>query len=102
MCIALVSVATFAYAAWGTIMLTLPTDLFPSRQTGSVSGLSGTGAGLGGLAFTWLTGVVVDRMSYTPIFLIAGLMPLVALTLAQLLIPRISMTIAHGPHAKNG
>ncbi len=44
----------------------------------------------------------VDRMSYTPIFLIAGLMPLVALTLVQLLIPRISMTIAHGPHAKNG
>lgn len=98
-CIALVSVATFAYAAWGTIMLTLPTDLFPSRQTASVSGLSGTGAGLGGLAFTWLTGVVVDRASYTPIFLMAGLMPVAALTLVQLLIPRVSMTMDRGPHA---
>lgn len=101
-CIALVSVATFAYAAWGTIMLTLPTDLFPSRKTGSVSGLSGTGAGLGGLAFTWLTGIVVDRVSYTPIFLMAGLLPVIALMLVQLLVPRISMTMTREPRAENG
>ena len=56
LCIALATIVTFSYSAWGTIMLTLPTDLFPPRQTGSVSGLSGTGAGLGGMAFTWLVG----------------------------------------------
>ena len=68
-------------------MLTLPTDLFPSRQTGSVSGFSGTGAGIGGMAFTWLVGTMVDRFSYTPIFILAGLMPMVALLVVEWLIP---------------
>jgi ACS family hexuronate transporter-like MFS transporter len=89
LCIALISVATMAYGAWGTIMLTLPADLFPPEQTGTVSGMSGTGAGLGGLLFTWVIGIVVDRVSYTPIFLAAGLMPLAALALVQVLIPSI-------------
>jgi MFS transporter, ACS family, hexuronate transporter len=94
LCIALVTIVTFSYSAWGTIMLTLPTDLFPSRQTGTVSGLSGTGAGLGGIFSAWLIGVVVDRFSYTPIFVVAGLMPLVALAVVQLLVPQISTTDA--------
>jgi len=92
LCIALVTVVTFSYSAWGTIMLTLPTDLFPSRQTGSVSGLSGTGAGIGGMAFTWLVGAMVDRSSYTPIFIMAGLMPMVALMVVEWLIPLIPST----------
>jgi ACS family hexuronate transporter-like MFS transporter len=93
--IALIGVVTFSYSAWGTMMLTLPTDLFPSRQTASVSGFSGMGAGLGGMAFTWLIGAVVDRFgSYKPIFLLTGLMPIVALVLVQLLIPKISTTEA--------
>jgi MFS transporter, ACS family, hexuronate transporter len=92
LCVALIGVATFSYSAWGTIMLTLPTDLFSPQQTGSVAGLSGTGAGLGGLAFTYVIGRVADRASYTPIFLAAGLMPVVALAIVQLLIPQISKT----------
>jgi MFS transporter, ACS family, hexuronate transporter len=93
-CIAMVTIVTFSYSAWGTIMLTLPTDLFPSRQTGTVSGLSGTGAGLGGIVSAWLIGLVVDRFSYTPIFLAAGVMPIVALAVVHLLVPRISTTDA--------
>ena len=92
LCIALATIVTFSYSAWGTIMLTLPTDLFPSRRTGSVSGLSGTGAGIGGMAFTWLVGAMVDRFSYTPIFIMAGLLPIVALATVHLLIPQITVT----------
>jgi MFS transporter, ACS family, hexuronate transporter len=92
LCIGLISIATFAYGAWGTIMLTLPADLFSPRQAGSVSGLSGTGAGLGGIVFTWVIGIVVDRVSYTPIFLAAGLMPVVALAIVQGLIPQIRIS----------
>jgi MFS transporter, ACS family, hexuronate transporter len=88
-CLALVTVATFACAVWGTMMLTLPSDLFPSSVVASVSGLSGTGAGLGGIAFTWLTGVLVDRFSYRPVFIIAGLMPLLAFVLVHILIRNI-------------
>ena len=95
-CIALATIVTFSYSAWGTIMLTLPTDLFPSRQTASVSGFSGMGAGLGGMVFTWLIGTVVDRFhTYTPIFVIAALLPIVALALIQLLIPRIGVAEPH-------
>ncbi|MGB9606662.1 MAG: MFS transporter, partial [Bryobacteraceae bacterium] len=47
----------------------------------SVSGLSGTGAATGGMAFTLLTGYVVDRFSYVPVFAAAGLMPLASFAL---------------------
>jgi ACS family hexuronate transporter-like MFS transporter len=88
-CLALIAFATMSYSAWGTMMLTLPSDLFPASVVASVSGLSGTGAGLGGIAFTWATGQVVDRLSYEPMFVAAGLLPLVALVLVLVLIPRI-------------
>jgi MFS transporter, ACS family, hexuronate transporter len=89
-CLAMIAIATFSYGAWGTMMLTLPTDLLSSRNTASVSGMSGTGAGIGGMAFTWLVGVVTHHLSYTPIFLIAGLVPLGALVVVHKLIPEIS------------
>ena len=72
----LISLATFAYASWAANILTLPADLFPQEVVASVSGLSGTGAALGGMIFTLVTGLVVDRFSYLPIFVAAGLMPL--------------------------
>jgi ACS family hexuronate transporter-like MFS transporter len=87
--VAFISVATFSYGIWGTMMLTLPTDLFSSENVGIVSGLSGTGAGLGGIAFTSLTGVIVDRFSYHPIFVAAAILPLLGLLAVQLLIPKV-------------
>ena len=76
--LALISLATFAYSTWAANILTLPADLFPPRIVASVSGLSGTGAALGGMIFTLIIGAVVDRFSYVPVFTAAGVMPLVA------------------------
>jgi ACS family hexuronate transporter-like MFS transporter len=76
--LALISVATLAYSSWATNILTLPADLFPNEVVASVSGLSGTGAGIGGMIFTLMTGVVVDRFSYVPVFTAAAVLPLVA------------------------
>jgi ACS family hexuronate transporter-like MFS transporter len=76
--LALISLATFAYSCWAANVLTLPADLFPHRTVASVSGLSGTGGATGGMIFTLITGIVLDRFSYLPIFIAAGLMPLVA------------------------
>lgn len=84
-----ISIATFSYGIWGTMMLTLPTDLFSPRNVGMVSGLSGTGAGIGGIVFTALTGVIVDRLSYQPIFVAAALLPLIGLAAVQILIPKV-------------
>jgi ACS family hexuronate transporter-like MFS transporter len=79
-CIALISVVTFAYCAWASNILALPTDLFPNEVVASVSGIAGTGAAIGGMAFTLATGIAVDRLSYVPVFAAAGLMPAAAAT----------------------
>jgi ACS family hexuronate transporter-like MFS transporter len=57
-------------------MFAAVTDLFPEHQVGRAAGLMGMAGGLGGLLFPLLTGVLVDRISYTPVFLLIGLMPL--------------------------
>ncbi len=79
--LALISLATFAYSSWAANILTLPSDLFPADTVASVSGLSGTGAGLGGMAFMLLVGWVLDRYGYVPVFTVAALMPLAAASL---------------------
>jgi len=79
--LALISLATLAYSSWAANVLTLPADLFPRGVVASVSGLSGTGAGLGGMTFMLVVGVVVDRFSYVPVFTAAALMPLAAATI---------------------
>jgi MFS transporter, ACS family, aldohexuronate transporter len=73
------AIATFAYAAFSTIILNLPADLFPSASVASVSGMGGTGAGLGTIGAIYLTGRVADRYSFEPILLGASFVPLVAL-----------------------
>jgi len=57
-------------------MFAAVTDLFPEHQVGRAAGLMGMAGGLGGLLFPLLTGVLVDRISYTPVFLLVALMPL--------------------------
>ena len=61
------------------------TDLFPDHRIGRVTGLTGVAGGLSGLMFPLLTGVLVDRVSYTPVFLLIALMPLVGTVLLFLL-----------------
>ena len=64
----LISVAVWGYAAWSTMGLTLPSDLFPQEVVATVTGLSGLAAGLVGTLFTIAVGVTVDRFSYGRLF----------------------------------
>jgi len=82
----LICVALWGYASWSTMGLTLPSDLFPQEVVATVTGLSGLAAGLGGAAFTFVVGLTVDRYSYGPAFLAAGLLPLVATACVFLLV----------------
>jgi ACS family hexuronate transporter-like MFS transporter len=72
------AIATFAYAALSTMILNLPADLYPSGSVASVSGLSGTGAGVGTVLATYLTGMVADRYSFRPVLIVASAIPIVA------------------------
>lgn len=77
--IAMISLAVFGYAAWSTMGLTFPSDLFPQDVVASVTGVSGFGSGLAGAAFTLLVGRLVDHFkSYYPPFFLAATVPMLA------------------------
>lgn len=76
--IGLIGYATFAYAACSTMFLSLPADVFQSKAVASVSGLSGTGAGIGTLISTYLIAVVSTRYSFQPIIIAASIVPCIA------------------------
>ncbi|MHB8303897.1 MAG: MFS transporter [Acidobacteriaceae bacterium] len=84
--LALICVALWGYASWATMGLTLPSDLFPQDVVATVTGLSGFAASVAGAGFTFMVGILVDRFSYAPAFLAAGLLPLLATVSLFLLI----------------
>jgi MFS transporter, ACS family, hexuronate transporter len=61
------------------------TDLFPEHAVGRATGLTGVAGGLSGLLFPLLTGHLVDHVSYAPVFVMVGFMPLVGTTLLFLI-----------------
>jgi ACS family hexuronate transporter-like MFS transporter len=94
--VGLFALSTFSYAGWSTMALTLPSDLYPTSQVASVSGLSGTGAGLGTIFSTYLIGWVTDRYSFQPVLVAASLIPLLATLLICSLVAGRGSQIASG------
>jgi ACS family hexuronate transporter-like MFS transporter len=84
--IACFATATFCYAVASTMALALPADLYRPRDVASVSGLSGTGAGVGTVLSTFVIGIVADRLSFGPILVVASAVPLLAAALVLLLV----------------
>jgi ACS family hexuronate transporter-like MFS transporter len=73
--LAFIAMVTFGFQSWINNVQTIPSDLFPQQAVASVAGLGGVGAGAGAILFTLTTGWVVDNFSYTPILVVAGLLP---------------------------
>jgi ACS family hexuronate transporter-like MFS transporter len=88
----LFALATFSYASFSTIANVLPTDLYNSESVATVSGLSGTGAGIGTIIAFKLIGHFSDARqsasthSFDPIVIVAGLIPFVGMILVLLLV----------------
>jgi len=88
----LFGLATFSYASFSTIANVLPTDLYRSDSVASVSGLSGTGAGIGTIIAFELIGHLSDARrasgihSFDPIVIVAGLIPFIGMILVLLLV----------------
>jgi ACS family hexuronate transporter-like MFS transporter len=80
------AVSTFCYAAFSTIILNLPADLYPTGSVASASGLGGTGAGIGTILATLITGYVSDHYSFRPILAGAGSIALVAMVAVLVLV----------------
>jgi ACS family hexuronate transporter-like MFS transporter len=76
--LAWIACVTFGFQTWINNVQTIPSDVFEERAVASVAGLGGVGAGLGAILFTYATGYVVDHThSYTPILVVAGVLPIV-------------------------
>ena len=75
--ILMLSVAIFADNFISANMFGAVTDLFTDKQVGRATGLTGVAGGLSGLLFPLLTGWLIDRSSYTPVFVCVAFMPLI-------------------------
>ncbi len=73
----MIGIAVFADNFLSANMYGAITDLFPEYLVGRATGLTGVAGGLSGLLFPLLTGILVDRVSYTPVFYMVAFMPLV-------------------------
>jgi ACS family hexuronate transporter-like MFS transporter len=94
----LFGLATFSYASFSTIANVLPSDLYHSDSVASVSGLSGTGAGIGTIVAFLLVGYFSDARAaaathaFDPIIIIAGLVPFAGMILTLLLVRNTKAT----------
>jgi ACS family hexuronate transporter-like MFS transporter len=95
---ALFAVVTFTYAGFTTMANVLPSDLFASDSVASVSGISGTGAGIGTIVAFKLIGYFSDARQATgthafdPIVILAGVVPFVGMILVLLLVRNTKAT----------
>ena len=87
--LAFISLVTFGFQAWINNVQTLPSDYYPEEAVASVAGLGGVGAGIGAILYILTTGWVVDHFSYTPVLLVAGLLPVLGTALLFLIGGRI-------------
>ncbi len=98
--LAAISLSTFGFGLWAPNMMSLCADAFGARLAGSVTGLTGIGAGLGGMIYTLFTGWMLDHFGYKPVFISASVLPLVAFAVLYVLMDsdRVSPTGARFPN----
>ena len=88
--IAIFSLAYFGQQSWSTLVMVLPTDLFPQRVVGSVAGLVGFGGAMGGIAFGQLVGYLLDHgFGYGPVFAMAGTLHIAAFLVILATVPAV-------------
>ena len=84
-----ISLIAFGFQAWIVNIHTIPSDCFPKQDVGSVFGIGGTSAGIASMSITLLIGYIVDHFSYTPVFVLVGIMSPLAAALFLLIMRRI-------------
>jgi ACS family hexuronate transporter-like MFS transporter len=77
--IAAISLVLLGHTFLSANMFASVSDVFPDRAVARVTGLTGVAGGLSGILFPYLTGVIVDKISYVPVFLMAALMPMIGI-----------------------
>ena len=87
----ILGLATAAHQGFSANLYALPSDVFPREAVGTVVGIGGAAGAVGGMVIAKYAGWVLDRMgTYTPIFVVAASVYLVALLIVHLLSPRLA------------
>jgi ACS family hexuronate transporter-like MFS transporter len=88
--VAIVGVATAGHQAFSATLYTFPSDVFPRQAVGTVVGIGGTAGAIGGMLMAKYAGWVLDGIgSYTPIFIVAATVYILALSVLHTLSPRL-------------
>jgi len=87
--IAWVCLVLFGHTFLSANMFAVIADVFPSTAVGRVTALTGIAGGLSGFLFPILTGKLVDKVSYTPVFFIVALMPAAGCLLLFLILRQV-------------
>ncbi|MFL6446890.1 MAG: MFS transporter [Bryobacteraceae bacterium] len=89
----LFSIAFFGQQSWSTLVMVLPTDLFPGKLVGSVAGLVGFGGAMGGVVFGFVVGYLLDHgFGYGVVFGMVGTFHILAFLVILLTIRQMNPT----------
>lgn len=84
----LVGLAAAAHQGWSANIFTTASDMFPKHAVGSVVGIGGMAGSLGGVLFSTVIGVVLERTgNYWALFTISACAYLLAFVIFHLLAP---------------
>ena len=88
--IGLMSLLLFAHGFWITNYITAIADVFGARGTSTVVGLSGTAGALSSLIINPFIGWIVQHYSYSPLWIICGLLYPLAFVIFVIFVPKIN------------
>lgn len=95
--IGIIGFAAAAHQAWSANIFTTVSDMFPKKTVGSVTGIGGFAGGVGGIVVSKCAGWLFDyykglgniQTGYYIMFIICGLLYLVAWGIMHLLVPKM-------------
>jgi ACS family hexuronate transporter-like MFS transporter len=73
--IGFICLVMFGHTWLSANMFAAISDIYPDGAVGRMTALTGIAGGVSGVLFPKLTGFLVDRFSYAPVFVIAAFMP---------------------------
>jgi ACS family hexuronate transporter-like MFS transporter len=95
-----IAIAMFAIQFKQSALFTLPADMYPPEEVGTIWGLAGAAGSFGGMAFTPVVGWLVQHISYAPVFVIVSAMHLVSVGIVVVAIPRIERQAIVNPESR--
>jgi ACS family hexuronate transporter-like MFS transporter len=96
--IALFSLAYFSHQWWSTLVMILPTDLFPKNVVGAVAGLVGCAGAFGGVVFGQAVGYLLDHgFGWGVVFAVAGSFHILGFIVICLAVPVIRPCVQPKP-----